>query len=143
MKKMLSSLIVIGILFLSGFGAIAVPNGEPVVKNTGYQPEIEVDIKGGLFFATVMFTNVGNESIEIDNVTINVDAPILLLGFHTPIPLDPPIELQPGASSDTYKSKFVFGIGPLLIVAHYHQPGCQWEHGNVTGFLLFFIMLVK
>ena len=141
MKKFLP-LLVVTIFIFGGFGALAESYEKTRIKNTSFQHDLDVEIEGGLFYVTVTYTNNNYYPVEVDNISINLDATLLVTGGYSPYPLDPPIEMQPGESL-TFKSKFVFGIGEIFIAAHYRPTDFQWKYEETSGFLLFFAIIIE
>ena len=133
MKKILP-LLVVGILVLSGLGAVAVPDKhttpEPLL-----QPELKIGIRGGFFGYYVTVTNIGNETISGTlNMSITTDTWFMLFDNKTStsddltLMEDEDIVIQLG---------LVVGFGPATIsVSGIFMPGGWGFSGETTGFVL-------
>jgi hypothetical protein len=117
MKKLLP-LLVISILVLGGFGAVAIPNEKQIQdKQLRIDHEsLEIKVKGILFGYKVTVTNVGNESVSGNfSMNITTDALIMLRGeeLEQTVPF---IGLGPNDSKEFWMGP-VIGFGRALISA--------------------------
>ena len=144
MKKLLP-LLIISILVLGGFEAVAIPSEKTVVKITSKEG-IEITFREGLQFG-VTVTFINNLEEEIVNGTArltfydNPDAPIILFWLgkreHDVTPEPIPI---PAGGNLTAKTGLIFGFGSALIIVSSHfwtEGGDEYEVSVETnGFIL-------
>jgi hypothetical protein len=98
--------LVIGLFFLSSFGAVAVSEDKETLNREEWA--IEIDGKGGFFGYTFTVTNIGEESITGDlTINITTDAGIMLLGRELSETPDVIEALSPGETVQ-------FKMGPVL-----------------------------
>ena len=118
MKKIIPFLI-IGILILSGIGAVALPSEKQIENKPliGQDFELEILVEGGTFGYKVTFTNMGPEPINV-SITMNIvtDAWFMFLGgdMISTCPEDGYLGLDPGGY-ETFDMKPLFGFGPATI----------------------------
>jgi hypothetical protein len=143
MKKTLI-IVVICVLILSGFGAVALPNENQIEHNPldTQDFDLEIVVKGGLFGYTVAVTLGGTEP-ESGNLTINIttDASIMILGKRFEL-IVPPEDIEPGETVE-YKLRPVFGFGPatITITGAFYPPGDVYPfETEVNGFIVLFFV---
>jgi len=135
MKKIVP-ILVVGILVISGFGAVASSTDIKSDKNIeGTQSQLQAEVKCGLG-ARVTITNVGTETFEGDllcNITISG-----LIYYKTVYHSRHGIELSPGESIRVRTLKT--GFGPTTVTVKLFWEGGEVS-GSTSGFMLFFLIL--
>ncbi len=138
MKKLIP-LLVVGILVLSGLGAVAVPEKESLNKQ---EWAFKIEAEGGFLGYEVTVTNVGNETINGSlNISITTDAWFMLLGEQV-VPTHPfEWDLVPDASETRYLRP-VIGFGPATINisgVFTHEIGGEYPFVEETGGIIWLI----
>ena len=145
MKKLLPVLVV-SILVLGGFGAVAVQDEEYIENKPLITQDwlLEIEFKGG-FGYTVTIENIGNESVTGEIfIEITTDAWIMLLGSeHFGFSIDS-VEYIP-EESQIYKFGPARGFGPAIINlsgVFIHEIGEEYLFkAEVEGFVFLFYIL--
>ena len=141
MRKIIPFL-VIGLFFLSSFGAVAVSEDKGTFNRE--QWAIEIDGKGGFFGYTFTVTNVGEEPITGDlTINITTDAGIMLLGRELSETPDV-IEALPPGETVQFKMGPVLGFGfaDITITGVFYPPGdvYPFDMEATNGFVLLFFV---
>jgi len=135
MKKLIPFLI-IGILILSGIGASA-PAEKEIIPQQLQPPDLIIGIRGTWFGIEFTILNDGEDFPgETINVTVTVDAPIVLINqvTATPVPLPDP------GMTITDRTGIILGLGSTTVTVEVEYEGEIVASQETTGFLFFVLV---
>ncbi len=142
MKKILL-LLVLNILVLNGFGAVAISNEKNTdISEMRLQPQYEIKLASGLFGYTLTITNTGTENFSANlEIKIETNANFMIIGkeWYADIPLR---ETSPGESGDI-KIRLVMGFGPSIVNITLKLNDGMPVSKEAKGFLFLFFAQVE
>jgi hypothetical protein len=144
MKKKIYPILIVGILVLSGLGAVGIHIEETVANVSEPMPELNVEVKGG-FGITLTIENIG------DADATDVFSHVISIGVTMPGPMAYSKHsgtLAPGESITVrYIRNFGLGLGIFADSPYINvHAGCDeggWVDFTVNASIIFFLIMLR